>query len=662
MGRACAQVAFVALILEAPVLVKFASELARVRIPGLFAFALVSTALATVIVCVPSLTWVAARPHGGIWPIACPAFVLMVACTVPGVFYAVFVVARAWSGLPPSRRRRQLGWALAALSIGATSAVDVITVAWPWLWPLGPIGWASGALSCVVLFYAIAQHRLMAIRTFTQQVALGVAGALLAALVIWGVTASGHASALSTRLLAVTAFVLFVGVRGWASVVEPALAKVLGRRRRLIERAINEFERRSLDPRDRSVVRRNLSQAVKEGFGAQLVTLLEADRSRDDEPILLDSAEAALAELGAPVLRDLMEPTDAHASELIMALEHLQADSLVPLFSEGVLIAFAVLAGRTLRTADDAMAEDLARLGERTARALVNARLYEEVDRRGRGLEAQIRLRTAELENALVELKTAQARLVEAERSSSLGLLVAGISHEINNALNFISANLPTLQRYTLACEGLLDRAGVALAAAPPLTSVRAELPGRIITLGETTRRTSAIVGDLRKFARPDTERRLFRIDEGIDAALNLLRRRTDGRLDIARVYVGAPVVDCYPGPLNQCFFNVLLNAVEAARSEVWVVVQEPQGGGVEVLISDDGEGISREHFDQIFQPFFTTKPTAAGLGLTVAKGVVERHGGSIRVTSEPGQGVTVRVRLPASAPLPRNPSTEAGA
>src|SRR5205823_13284244 len=119
-----------------------------------------------------------------------------------------------------------------------------------------------------------------------------------------------------------------------------------------------------------------------------------------------------------------------------------------------------------LRRTDDELADELARLAALAARAWMNARLYEEVARRQEGLEAEVRERTAELEHALADLKSAQVKLVEAERYSSLGFLVAGISHEINNALNFISANLPTLGRYAAAYESLLDRAE--RAGAPP--------------------------------------------------------------------------------------------------------------------------------------------------------------------------------------------------
>src|SRR5205823_889154 len=227
---------------------------------------------------------------------------------------------------------------------------------------------------------------------------------------------------------------------------------------------------------------------------------------------------------------------------------------------------------------------------------------------------------TAELEEALSELKAAQARLVEAERSSSLGLLVAGVSHEINNALNIIHGNMPTLTHYAQLYDQLLGQPTPARVTEDwrLVDGARAGLPRAIAALGEATRRTRAIVEDLRKFARPDTERRLVRVQEGVDAALNLLRRRTDGRLDIARVYSGTPSVDGYPGQLNQCFFNLLLNAVEAAHSEIWIVLRNTdEAGGIELVISDDGDGIDPLDQERIFQPFYTTKPKAAGLGLT---------------------------------------------
>jgi signal transduction histidine kinase len=513
-----------------------------------------------------------------------------------------------------------------------------------------PIGWASTALSSVTLFYAIAQHRLMATRTFIRQVLLSTVGlAAGGVLVTFVIVVMPDAFARSDWRLGGVVLALFVAVRVWTSVVEPSLTYLFGWRRRTIERAFVDFERRSLDARSTDDVTFCLAEALKDAFDAHLVRMLPVDRDRAGEHASIAVAEETLHETNAPILRDLIDLDDPRAPRLLDALDRLGADALVPLARDKQLQAVAALAGDAFSPADDILADELRRIGHRAALAWVNARLYHEVARRSAGLEAQVRLRTAELEEALAELKSAQARLVEAERSSSLGLLVAGVSHEINNALNIIHANLPTLIRYSQRYDALVDDL-----AAPDVQDARTLLPYAISALADATRRTRAIVDDLRKFARPDTERRLVRVQEGLDAALNLLRRRTDGRLDIARVYSGTPSVDGYPGQLNQCFFNLLLNAVEAARSEIWIVLrQREDAGGMELVISDDGDGVVAGDEERVFQPFFTTKAKAAGLGLTVSRAIVKRHGGSLTLVSEPGQGAIVRVTLPPTAPEP---------
>src|SRR5439155_20934922 len=110
-------------------------------------------------------------------------------------------------------------------------------------------------------------------------------------------------------------------------------------------------------------------------------------------------------------------------------------------------------------------------------------------------------------------------------------------------------------------------------------------------------------------------------------------------------------------GQLNQCFFNLLLNAVEAARSEIWIVLaQRDDTGGIHLIINDDGDGIRAADRERVFLPFFTTKLRAAGLGLTVSRSIVQRHGGTLDIVSRPGEGATVRLTLPATAPETQRP------
>lgn len=651
-ARHITQAAYIAIIYAGTFSLRFGGALARSPSRLVGPSFVIATVAAVVVALFPSLTVVKPRPSGGWWPVFSPSVAIFTAAALPAMVLAISSVWRAWRGLPPCRRRRQLGWSVAALITGATAVLDFHTL----FVDSYPTAWATSSASCIMLFYAVVESRLVAIRTFVREALLGLAGALIAAGFIYAIVWAGARGLhLSPLVLGAAAVGLFAFARVWASAIEPALAQLLRFPRRRIARAIVEFERRSLDARETHVVEARLAEAVSDAFEAELRALVTGDRPHDGGAAVVEAAVAEVSRLGAPVLRDLLDLDDPGAATLLGALDHLRADALVPLKRDGEVVAVAAIAGRAFTPADDAVIADLELLAERAARAWVNARLYQEVARRSKGLEAQVRMRTAELENALAELRSAQAKLVEAERSSSLGLLVAGISHELNNALNFISANLPTLSRYAAAYDSVLARAADApLRFDAPVAEARTKLPVEIAAVADSTRRTGAIIADLRRFARPDTERRFVRLEEGLDAALNLLRRRTDGRLDVARVYVGAPQVDGYPGPLNQCFFNLLLNAVEAAAGEIWVIARERgERGGVEVLVCDDGAGIAADDLEQVFQPFFTTKERHAGLGLTVCKGVVERHGGSIHVLSEPGRGTTVRVRLPERAPEP---------
>jgi signal transduction histidine kinase len=653
---AATRVAFLAIALAGPCALVFAASLARVSTRWPLPSTALSLAVSAAIALVPGLVHLGPRASGGFYPSPSPAVWMVMAAQLPPSLYGLQLLRRAANELPPCRRRRQLWWAWAAIALGLVGGLDVRT-----LYSASyPLAWATGALSCCALYYAVVQHRLMAIRTLARQTVLGLLGSLVAGAGIYAVVLSGHVLP-SRAVIVLAVIVMFTAMRAWLGTFEPQLARLVGRRRRALEGAWTEFERASLDASSTGEVKELLERALRDGLDVELRALLLDGAERTGLPA---GTQQALAALRGPALRDLLEHDDLRSAVLRGALDTLRADALVPLDRDGQTIGVAVLAGDALSPADDELADDLARLGARAARAWMNARMYEEVGRGQAGLEVEVQKRTAELERALTDLKSAQAQLVEAERSSSLGLLVAGISHEVNNALNFISANLPTLKRYAAAYESLLDRAeraGVAPggADANAVASARVGLPIAIAAVEGAIRRISAIVGDLRKFARPDAERRLVRVEEGLDAALNLLRRRTDGRLDVARLYVGQPSVEGYPGPLNQCFFNLLLNAVEAARESVFVVLRAATAvdggrGEIELVIDDDGPGVEPALREQVFQPFFTTKPKAAGLGLTVSRAIIERHGGTLALDSEPGAGARVTVRLPAEAPLPR--------
>ncbi|HEX8201535.1 MAG TPA: response regulator [Isosphaeraceae bacterium] len=294
--------------------------------------------------------------------------------------------------------------------------------------------------------------------------------------------------------------------------------------------------------------------------------------------------------------------------------------------------------------------------------------------------ELHVRLRAGErivrLERKVLEenraLRLAQAALIQSENLASLGQLAAGMAHEINNPLAYVTNNLAVLRRDALAALDVLDtyRAGRdCLAQAEPalaaevarleeaidLPYLRASLPRQLEKSLEGLKRVRDVVNNLRDFARLDgAEFEEADPNAAVATTVEMLRHELGKKaihLDLQLAEL--PAVLCHPAKINQVVLNLLLNAIQASPTGGTVTVRsgvEPAAVWVEV--EDRGGGIRPEHRDHIFEPFFTTKPIGQGmgLGLSVSYGIVRDHGGSIDVQSEPQSGSTFRVRLPRKA------------
>jgi signal transduction histidine kinase len=291
--------------------------------------------------------------------------------------------------------------------------------------------------------------------------------------------------------------------------------------------------------------------------------------------------------------------------------------------------------------------------------------LYQEVQRRSQGLEAEVAQRTIELAHALEELKHAQARMVHAERMSALGVLVAGVSHEINNALNFIYGNLPTLRDYVAVFDRLLaayaarlsDGGAVVLGElSSEVVRARTELPRTAGVISEGAEKARRIVDDLRRFARrDDSARGRVALSDGLEGALQVLLPRLPPGVTVTRRFASdlAPV-ECDPAQLNQLWMAILLNAAQAVDKVGTIVLTAANSpaGFVTVSVGDSGPGISADLLPRVFEPFVTTRPgEASGLGLAMAREIAERHHGRIEVACPPGGGTVVTVVLPEHAP-----------
>jgi signal transduction histidine kinase len=221
---------------------------------------------------------------------------------------------------------------------------------------------------------------------------------------------------------------------------------------------------------------------------------------------------------------------------------------------------------------------------------------------------------------------------------------VAGVAHELNNPIGFVHANLQLLDEYIRKLVEAQLTGGDTERAREAITKL-------LSRSREGTERVKKIVQDLRTFSRMDqAELQDASLHEEIDRTLALMEPRFKNGVLVERDYGDIPRVRCYAGQLNQVFLNLLMNACDAMHDQGRISIRTRRGPlGVRLEFSDDGPGIPESVRSRIFDPFFTTKPVGegTGLGLSLSHGIIERHGGSIHVESEPGSGSTFVIDLP---------------
>jgi signal transduction histidine kinase len=673
------------LLVTGPFGLQFGFDFARVKRPRLW-LGIVSalTAGSIAAVWLDPLVVVAVRepPWGGRYPVGGPHLVPAVSTLVVAILVLVVICGREWWRLPRSRKKRQMAYLTLAFSVAVTGGIDTFGALGVDVLPL-PLGWLTSLLANVVVYYAVARWRLVDIRTAVHRTAFALveAAAVFAPLYLLARATAGWGgwSEPLARAVAVTGTVVLL--RLYSVRTTAALEAFFDRRRR--ERAVDldAFTGQVASAARKEDLVAPLAEALRRA-GLELEGVAIAVDVGEGTPavyeVLPAGAPAAPFESGGPLPSEAITraeldpeaqgpdafelgPMEAQllAADRVAArwLDAYGADVLVPLRHGGVQIG-ALLARAASRevTLDEAARAHLGRIAARGSVAFTNACLTEDLDRRSATLEQAVEERTSALARAIDELKARQAALVQAEKQSSLGLLVAGVSHEINNALNFIYGNLPTLEKYARVYDDLLARARAAGAVLVADTETRVEaarqgLGTALAAVAEAARRARQIVDDLRRFARHDeAERKAADVREGLDSTLNLLRDVLGERVRVERRYADVPPVECFPAALNHVFLNVLVNAAQAIDGDGQVTIDvAADPDAILVRVSDTGQGVPAGERERVFEAFHSTRG-AAGLGLTVSRQIVERHGGTISLASvddRDGGGAAVTIRIP---------------
>jgi two-component system NtrC family sensor kinase len=277
--------------------------------------------------------------------------------------------------------------------------------------------------------------------------------------------------------------------------------------------------------------------------------------------------------------------------------------------------------------------------------------------------------RNQQLADTCEQLKSTQSQLLQQEKMASIGQLAAGVAHEINNPMGFITSNIGALGKYTDRFNSFVAAVDEELAASDVTPELRERLlvckkrlkvdfmlediPNLLAETLNGAERVKKIVQDLKEFSRVDAaEYAVVDLNQCLESTIHIFGNTLSSKAQLTTEFGEIPAITCLPQQLNQVFMNLLQNADQAIAGEGVIRVRTRcEGDNVFVEISDDGCGIAPEHLERIFEPFFTTRAVGkgTGLGLSISYDIIHKHLGEITVDSTVGKGTTFTVMLPVN-------------
>jgi signal transduction histidine kinase len=432
-------------------------------------------------------------------------------------------------------------------------------------------------------------------------------------------------------------------------------------------------------------------ERLVEGMGYQSAYLYLVDRSRrtihehraagtvranrrfGDVGYRLDDPHSAAAEVvrtGRPLVADDVERTSLPMDVATARAFGTRSVAMVPLKVKEMVVGVLAVTSSEAGRVGEPDRELLAAVANHVALAVDRAASFQTIEELSRGLEDKVRVRTEQLRTANEELQAAyrelqatQLQLVQREKMASVGQLVAGVAHELNNPIGFIYSNVTTLEDFVRRLRGMLEAYRAAPLAATDQARLQAEWESRKVDyalkyldsmiqgIKEGAERARKIVRDLRVFARTqDDVWQTVDLHEEIESSLTLLNHLLKDRVTVHRKFGELPEVECIRSQVDQVFLNLLANAAQAIAGPGAITIEtRREGDAAVIVVADTGPGIAADALDRVFDPFFTTKPVGegTGLGLSISYEIVTKHGGEIRAENAPGGGAVFTVRIP---------------
>ncbi|MEG3988355.1 AAA family ATPase [Microcoleus sp. S28C3] len=391
----------------------------------------------------------------------------------------------------------------------------------------------------------------------------------------------------------------------------------------------------------------------------------------------------AVARTQATAVFDNLSTADKFAGDRYIIAHQPKSVLCTPIIRQGKLVGIVYLENNlTVGAFTNERVEIIQMLAAQAAISIDNARLYKQIENYSQRLEAEVAQKTEDLsqkafdlEQAFKNLQQTQAQLIQSEKMSSLGQLVAGIAHEINNPVTFIRGNVAHIEDYV---KDLLVLLNIYQQEYPePSKVIQAKIKEMDLefiwedsikileSMKAGSDRISQIILSLRNFSRLDeADMKAVDLHTGIESTLLILQTRlrlSDGKseIQVIKEYGNLPNVICYASEINQVFLSIISNAIDALQSikktdknpAIRIQTEFIKKDRVRIKITDNGAGIPANIQSRIFDPFFTTKPVGSGtgLGLSVSYGIVKKHGGKLTCNSRVGDGTELAIEIPIS-------------